>query len=150
MRKLIAGMKVSVDAKMEGQDGMADWVDAWSNDYDILPRIDACLLGGGMYPGYESYWSSIQSDPEKPLWLGKPASAAEREWGRFAARTPHYVLSRNLVSAQWPHTTLLRGVDEVAALKHQAGKDIYLVGGARPRASSTQAWWTSFASSCTR
>jgi len=28
MRKLIAGMKISVDGKTEGPEGFADWVDA--------------------------------------------------------------------------------------------------------------------------
>ena len=30
MRKLIAGMRVSTDAKMEGAEGIADWVQGWS------------------------------------------------------------------------------------------------------------------------
>ena len=46
MRKLIAGLKISVDGKMEGADGTADWVDAWSEDYGLTPQIDACLQGG--------------------------------------------------------------------------------------------------------
>ncbi len=48
----------------------------------------------------------------------------------FAATTPHYVLSRTLTSAKWPNTTFLHGLDEVAALKEQSGKGIYLMGGA--------------------
>lgn len=55
MRKLISGMKISLDGRMEGPDGYADWVTAWSEDYGLTPHIDACLLGGGMYPGYEQY-----------------------------------------------------------------------------------------------
>jgi len=55
MRKLIAGMKVSVDGKMEGPEGYADWVEAWSEDYGLTEQIDACVVGGGMYPGYEQY-----------------------------------------------------------------------------------------------
>ena len=51
MRKLIAGMKMSIDAKIEGPAGIADWVEAWSEDYGLMPEIDACVLGGGMYPG---------------------------------------------------------------------------------------------------
>lgn len=50
MRKLIAGMKISVDGKTEGPEGYADWVEAWSDDYGVMSRIDACLLGEGMYP----------------------------------------------------------------------------------------------------
>src|SRR4030095_14805589 len=45
MRKLIAGMKISVDGKIEGPEGRADWVAAWSDDYGMMPQIDACLLG---------------------------------------------------------------------------------------------------------
>ena len=55
MRKLIAGMKISLDGKTEGPEGMADWVAAWSEDYGLTPEIDACLLGAGMYPTYERY-----------------------------------------------------------------------------------------------
>lgn len=61
---------------------------------------------------------------------GKSPTADEVEWARFAAKTPHHVLSRTLDSARWPTTTFLRGLDAVAALKQQPGKDIYLMGGA--------------------
>jgi hypothetical protein len=40
MRKLIAGMKVSADGKVEGPDGAADWVEAWSEDYGLMPQIE--------------------------------------------------------------------------------------------------------------
>ncbi len=136
MRMLIAAMKSSVDGKVEGPEGMADWVAAWSDDYGLIPQIDACLLGGGMYPGYERYWSTIREEPDKPHWItGEPPTAAELEWARFAAQTPHYVLSSTLTSALWPSTSFVRRLDEIAALKRQPGKDIYLVGGARTTAS---------------
>jgi dihydrofolate reductase len=136
VRKLIAGMKVSVDGKMEGPEGTADWVEAWSDDYGVMPQVDACLLGGGMYPGYEQYWTSIQQEPDKPAWItGNPPTPAELEYARFVARTPHYVLSNTLTSANLPKTSFVRTLDGVAALKQQPGKDIYLVGGARITAS---------------
>jgi dihydrofolate reductase len=135
MRKLIAGMKISVDGKTEGPE-TADWVKAWSEDYGLMPQIDACVLGGGMYPGYQAYWTSIQNEPGKPVWItGSAPTPAEIEWARFAAHTPHYVLSRTLTSALWPNTSFLRGLEEIAALKQQPGKGIYLVGGARTAAS---------------
>jgi dihydrofolate reductase len=136
MRKLIAGMKISVDAKMEGPEGMADWVEAWSEDYDLMPQIDACVLGGGMYPGYERYWTAIRNEPGTPAWItGSAPTPAEIEWARFIERTPHYVLSSTLTSALWPMTSFVQRRDEIAALKQQTGKDIYLVGGARTTAS---------------
>jgi dihydrofolate reductase len=45
------------------------------------------------------------------------------------------VLSSTLTSALWPKTSFVRGLEEIAALKQQPGKDIYLVGGARTTAS---------------
>jgi len=136
MRKLITGVKISVDGKIEGPEGAADWVKAWSDDYALTPQIDACVLGGGMYPGYEQYWTAIRNDPEKPVWItGSAPTPAEIEWARFAERTPHYVLSSTLTSALWPNTSFVRRLEEIAVLKQQPGKDIYLVGGARTTAS---------------
>jgi dihydrofolate reductase len=89
-----------------------------------------------MYPGYEQYWTAIQNEPDKPLWLGgRVPTPSEIEWARFAAQTPHYVLSSTLTSALWPKTRFVRGLEEIAALKQQPGKDIYLMGGARITAS---------------
>jgi dihydrofolate reductase len=136
MRKLIAAMKASLDGKIEKADGPADWVTAWSDDYGLTPQIDACVLGGGMYPGYEKYWTAIQTDPQQPAWItGAPPTPAELDWASFARRTPHYVLSNTVTSTAWPNTRFIRGLDEIAALKHQPGKDIYLVGGAKTTAS---------------
>jgi dihydrofolate reductase len=136
MRKLIAAMKISVDGKIEASQGPADWVEAWSDDYGLMPQVDACVLGGGMYPGYEQYWTSIQKEPDKPVWItGSAPTPAEIEWARFAAQTPHYVLSSTLTSALWPKTSFVREPEEIAALKRRAGKDIYLIGGARTTAS---------------
>jgi dihydrofolate reductase len=140
MRKLIGAMKMSVDGKIEGPGGTADWVAAWSDDYGLMPQIDACLLGGGMYPGYEGYWTAIQNEPHKPVWItGAAPTQAEIEWARFAAKTPHYVLSSTLTSTAWPNTKFIRGLGGVAALKEQSGKDIYVIGGARTTASLIEA-----------
>lgn len=133
MRKIIAAMKVSLDGKTEGSEGMADWAESWSEDYGLTPQVDACLLGGGMFPGYEQYWGAILDEPQTPAWItGEPPTAAELEWAEFIERTPHYVLSRTLTTSTLPTTTtFLRDVSEVAALKEQPGRDIYLVGGGR-------------------
>jgi dihydrofolate reductase len=136
MRKLITGMKISVDGKLEGPEGYADWVEAWADDYGLTAQIDACVLGGGMYPGYERYWTAIQNDPDTHVWItDSTPTPAEVEWARFAAQTPHYVLSNTLTSALWTKTRFVRNTEDIAALKQQSGKDIYLMGGARIAAS---------------
>jgi len=136
MRKLIAAMKISIDGKIENAEGYADWVEAWSEDYGLTQQIDACVIGGGMYPGYEQYWTTIQNEPDKHRWLSNTQpTARELEWARFAAQTPHYVLSSTLTSARWPNTRFLRNFEELAELKEQPGKDIYLMGGGRVTAA---------------
>jgi dihydrofolate reductase len=96
-----------------------------------MDRIDACLLGGRMYPGYEQYWTAIQQAPEQPLPMtGKLAHPAELTWSNFARRTPHYVLSATLPAVTWTQSRVLRKLNEVRELKEQTGKDIYLMGGA--------------------
>ena len=137
MRKLIAGMKVSIDGKIAGPDGNdADWVESWSEDYELTPRIDACVVGGGMYPDYEQYWNAIYEQPGEPVQLrDRIPSKAELEWARFAQQTPHYVLSNTVTSALWPKTRFLHGIEDVSTLKQQPGKDIYLMGGAETVAS---------------
>jgi dihydrofolate reductase len=130
-------MQMSVDGKIDGPEGYADWVDNWGDNYGLMSQVDACLLGGGMYPGHEEYWSAIEAaEPGKPLpFTGTVPAPAEIEWARFAASTPHYVLSNTLTTARWTRTRFLRHQDEVAELKEQEGKDIYLIGGARTAAS---------------
>ena len=128
-------------------------MEAWSEDYGLTPQIDACVLGGGMYAGYERYWSSIQNEPDKPAWItGAAPTPAEREWASFIRQTPHYVLSSKLDSALWPNTRFVRSLDVVAALKQQSGKDIYLDRRARAprRASSMPGWWMNSGSSSIR
>lgn len=45
------------------------------------------------------------------------------------------MISTTLNSASWPNTRFLRSLEELAALKQQPGKDIYLMGGARVTAA---------------
>jgi dihydrofolate reductase len=140
MRNLITAMKVSVDGKFEGPQGYADWVAGWSDDYGLTGQVDACVLGAGMYPGYEQYWTQIQNEPGKvhPL-TGAVPTAAEVEWAAFAGRTPHYVVSGTLTSAAWPQTRFLRGLDELETLKRAQGRDIYLMGGGAIAAAAIDA-----------
>jgi len=140
MRKLIAGMKLSLDGMVSGPEDMADWVDAWSEDYGLTPEIDACLLGGGMFPGYENYWTALRADPAISHWIhDTPPTPAELAWADILPRIPHYVLSNSLNETGWPNVTFLRSLADVEALKRQPGENIYLVGGARLTASLIEA-----------
>jgi dihydrofolate reductase len=131
MRKIIAALIVSLDGFIEGPDGELDWVDTWEDSFDLLPHIDTCILGGGMYPGYEQYWGAILANPAGVLPVtGKLATEGEIAYARFAERTPHVVLSRTLHDVAWKNTRIVRDVEDIRRLKQQPGKDMHAVGGA--------------------
>jgi dihydrofolate reductase len=131
MRKIIAAQVVSVDGFIEGPNGELDWVDSWEDPFDLLPQIDTCILGGGMYPGYEQYWGAILANPKGVLPLtGKVATEGEIAYARFAEKTPHFVLSRTLDNVAWKNTRIVRDVEVIRRMKHEPGKDMHAVGGA--------------------
>ena len=81
MRKIIAALQVSVDGFIEGPNGELDWVDTWEDPFDLSHQIDACVLGAGMYPGYEQYWRAILANPGGILpFTGRVATPGEIEY----------------------------------------------------------------------
>ncbi len=131
MRKIVAALQSSVDGFIEGPDGSVDWVNTWEDHFNLSDRIDACVLGRGMYSGYEQYWRAIVADPSGVLpFGGGTASPAEVEYAHFADRTPHFVLSTTLTSVDWPTARVIRSIDDISRMKQQSGSDIYAIGGA--------------------
>jgi dihydrofolate reductase len=131
MRRIIAALRVSVDGFIEGPNGELDWVESWDDSFDLLPQIDTCILGRGMYAGYEQYWRAILANPSGVLqFTGKVASRAEIEYAHFADATPHVVLSRTLSDTTWRNTRVVSDIADVAQLKRQPGRSIYAIGGA--------------------
>jgi dihydrofolate reductase len=97
----------------------------------LLPQIDTCILGRGMYPGYEQYWSAVLANPKGTLpFTGKVASEGEIAYAHFAARTPHVVLSKTLAKVTWKNTRIVRDIEEIRRMKQRPGKDMHAVGGA--------------------
>jgi dihydrofolate reductase len=131
MRKIISAMQVSLDGFIEGPNGELDWIENWEDSYGLMAQVDACVLGAGMYPGYEQYWSAVLAAPDAPLpFSGKPATQGEIDYATWTQRTPHIVLSKSLSGAGWKTTRIVREIDDIARLKQQPGKDIYAIGGA--------------------
>jgi len=142
MRKVIAAMQMSLDGFIEGPNGEIDWIENWEDSYDLMEQVDTCVLGGGMYPGYEHYWTSILADPKAVLaFTGKAATQGEIDYANFADRTPHVVLSGTLKQVQWKAARIERDVDSLLQLKQRPGKDIYVVGGATLVGSLINAGW---------
>ena len=131
MRRVIAALQVSVDGFIEGPNGELDWVGSWEDPFDLSHQIDACVLGAGMYGGYEQYWRAVLANPNGRLPLtGRVPSPGEIKYARFADQTPHFVLSTTLKSVEWSTTRIIRSVDDVRLMKQRRGRAIYAVGGA--------------------
>ena len=129
-RSFIAAMQITLDGYILGPDGEADWVDSWADALGLLPEVDAFVLGGGMFPDYEQFWTAILNDPASVAeWLGRTPYARELEYARVAAATPHLVLSTTLSAVSWPTARLIRELDELRAFKAQPGNPVYVVGG---------------------
>jgi dihydrofolate reductase len=121
MRKIIAAFRMSLDGFVVGPDGTQDWVDSWGDIFGLTPQIDTCILGGGMYPEYEQYWSAMLVSPKPP--------ANEIDYAHFTQKTAHIVLSTKLKEVKWKNSRIVRKVEKIRNLKEQSGKDIYAVGG---------------------
>ena len=128
MRKLILHMAITVDGvaasaeggPMKGVDYAEEGV--WKDIFTILESVDGMLIGGSSHKEYLGYWQSVLTNPD--------ASPNERRFAAIAARTPHFVLSRSLRAVDWPNATVLSGgVEGIAALKRQPGRDLLLWGG---------------------
>jgi dihydrofolate reductase len=129
-RSFIAAMQVTLDGYILDPDGEADWVDSWADGLELLPDVDAFVLGGGMFPGYEQFWAAILEDPASVAgWIGRDPYPREVAYARVAAETPHLVLSTTLGEVTWPSARIVREIDELRALKAEPGKAVYVVGG---------------------
>jgi dihydrofolate reductase len=128
MRKVIVMMSMTLDGHISGTHGELDWLDSgeddkdsWARVFEFLEEIDACVLGRGMYAEYAKYWQSLLDSKE---------ATDEVAYARWADRTPHFLVSRTVGQADWKNTRVVRDLEEIRKLKQQAGKDIYVVGGA--------------------
>ena len=131
-RPFIAAMQVTLDGYILGPDGEADWVDSWADGLDLLPEVDAFVLGGGMFPDYEQFWAAIVDNPAAASqWLGRDPYPRELNYARVAAKTPHLVLSTTLRHTTWPTARIVPDINELHALKAQVGDAVYVVGGPR-------------------
>ena len=122
MRKLIMWNMVTLDGFFEGPKSWEiDWYEyVWGDEMDQLSleqskSIGMLLFGRVTYEGMAAYWSS-----------------ATDQIAEFMNSIPKVVFSRTLERADWNNTRLVKGnaEEEVANLKQQPGKDLYIFGSA--------------------
>jgi len=122
MRKLFMWNLVSLDGFFEGAKSWdLGWHESvWGDELerlsiDQLKSADMLLFGRVTYEGMAGYWSSAK--------------------GEIADRMNNIrkvVFSRTLEKASWNNTKLVKGnaAEEVAKLKEQNGKDLFIFGSA--------------------
>ena len=130
-RLFIAALQVSLDGYLQGANSEVDWVDSWDDALGLVPGAGAAVLGGGMYPGYETLWGSVAADPRSgTAMLGREVTEGEADYALWTQRTPHYVVSTTLEKVSWETAHLVRDVSELRSLKEQPGGAVYVIGGA--------------------
>jgi dihydrofolate reductase len=120
MRDLILWDMLSLDGYFEDADRQLGWF-AFDNDLEqwiqeTHQQTGTVLFGRRTYLGMVEYWQAAEG------WIAE-----------FMHDVPKVVVSRTLEKADWHHTTLIRGdlPAEVAKLKSQPGKDIWVFGSAQ-------------------
>jgi dihydrofolate reductase len=122
MRKLIVWNMVTLDGYFEGpKPWEIDWHDdAWGEELkrfslDQLQEVGALLFGRKTYEGMAGYWPT-----------------AKGETAELMNSLPKAVFSHTLETAEWSNTRLVKGSaeEEVARLKQEPGKDLFIFGSA--------------------
>jgi len=118
MRKIVAGLFVSLDGVVEAPE---DWAyqygtdQMWAEIAAGVGRADGVLLGRRTYQQFAQMW------PGQPA--GMPMAA-------FLNNTHKYVVSATLDALEWGPASLLTGdlADELTELKRRPGKNIQIPG----------------------
>jgi dihydrofolate reductase len=140
MRKLIVSNFVTLDGYYEGSDKSINSIfDYYHADYhgdetfdhyntERMRAADTLLLSGrSSFLANQEYWSGVLNDPH--------ATAIRREFAALIASIEKVVVSDRLTAGEfgnWKDTRIVKRVDaphEIAALKEQAGRDMFLFAG---------------------
>jgi dihydrofolate reductase len=120
MRKIIAGLFISLDGVVEAPD---QWHFPYFNDEmgeavgGMMAESDTMLLGRKTYEGFASFW---------------PNQGSEVEGADHMNTIPKLVASTTLDRVDWQNSTLIKGnvAEELTRLKQQPGKNIGITGSA--------------------
>jgi dihydrofolate reductase len=130
MRKVIMWNLVTLDGYFEGPKSWdIDWHESfWGEELeklslDQLRLADMLLFGRVTYEGMASYWPSQKGDIADIM-----------------NRVPKVVFSKTLKKAEWNNTRLVKEnpEKEVARLKGQPGKDLFIFGSANLSSTLTR------------
>ena len=120
MRKIIAGLFLSLDGVVEAPD---QWhFPYWSDEMgevigSQMAAADTLLLGRVTYQEFAAYW---------------PHQTGDVPMADYMNTTPKLVVSTTLDTVAWQNSTLISGnvVEELTRLKQQPGKNLSITGSA--------------------
>lgn len=140
MRKLIVSNLMSLDGYYEGKDkNLGALFEYFHEDYsgdqnfdtyntERIRAADTLLLGGHQsFLGNMEYWSSVPNDPN--------ATLIRKEFAQHIKNIDKVVISDKLTIDElghWDNTRIIKLADaskEIAALKQQPGREIFLFAG---------------------
>ena len=129
-KNLIAVLQMTLDGRILDSDGRSDWVDSWADGLELLPAVDAFVLGGGMFSGYQHFWASMLNEHAAVAeMLGRDPYPREIKYAQVASTTEHLVLSTTLADVTWPSARIVRSIAEISTFKHGGHGTVYVVGG---------------------
>jgi riboflavin biosynthesis pyrimidine reductase len=129
-KNLIAVLQMTLDGRILDSDGGSDWVDSWADGLELLPPVNAFVLGAGMFSGYEHFWAAMLDDRAAVVeMLGRDPYPREIAYARVASKTEHLVLSTTIADVTWPSARIVRSIEEIRKFKHDGHGTVYVVGG---------------------
>jgi dihydrofolate reductase len=126
MRKLVMYMQSTLNGFGADPGDEMFWAQisdpTWEFTNQLHDTCDAIVMGRKMYQDFLGFWPEAAKDESDS------DVARHARWQYDLAK---YVLSTTLTEADpvWPNTQVLAGLDDLAALKEQPGKDILIGGG---------------------
>ena len=128
MRKVLLLEHVTLDGYVAGPNGEMDWIhlpdEIWQFGNNLTASSDAAIYGRVTYGMMAGYWPTATDGPDADRHAIDHAT-----WVNNAQR---YVFSNTLEAAPWGDSscTIVKGdaAAEVARLKQQPGRNIFLVG----------------------
>ena len=118
MRKLIAGINITIDGFCDHTAGIAD--DELHQHYtEVLRNAGAIIWGRKTYQLMEDYWPGVVKNPT--------GNKSMDEFATEIDNVTKIVYSRTLQHVDWRNTILKNEIikEEISELKQQTGKNIY-------------------------
>jgi dihydrofolate reductase len=121
MRDLIVTENITLDGVVEAGEDWFQVYDAGTDTSDLLEvsrqhsaAADAFLVGRETFEAMRGFWPR-QADDETGIT-------------QYLNQVQKYVVSSTLQDPEWEPTVVLRGCDEIPALKDEPGRDIVVTG----------------------